>query len=71
MNKPDVSLYVEDPEKMEDVGSYPPSNTSIADSLEPHETTDDENIDNESESKVQENVATEISHDLSMPVFEF
>ena len=71
MNKPDVSLYIEDPEKMEDVGSYPPSNTSIADSLEPHETTDDENIDNESESKVQDKVATEISHDLSMPVFEF
>jgi len=68
MNKPDVSLFVEDPEKMEDVGS---SNTSIADSLEPHETTDDENIDNESESKVQDKVATEISHDLSMPVFEF
>ena len=71
MNKPDVSLFVEDPEKMEDVGSYPPSNTSIADSLEPHETTDDENIDNENESKVQDKVATEISHDLSMPVFEF
>ena len=73
MNKPDASNDVDDTEKIEDVevDSCPPSNTSIAESLETHETTDDENTDNEGDSNVKDKVATEISHDLSMPVFEF
>ena len=73
MNKPDASNDVDDPDKIEDVevDSCPPSNTSIAESLETHETTDDENTDNEGDSNVKDKVATEISHDLSMPVFEF
>merc|ERR1712079_852543 len=73
MNMPDASNDVDDPDKIEDmeVDICPPSNTAIAESFETHETTDDENTDNEGDSNVKDKVATEISHDLSMPVFEF